>query len=111
MRRQRGTNLFWRIGPLDARVEAFGVLAEDHHVYQWLVKGSARVFADEVQRVAGERNAWTNAGVEMKALPHGDNGAEIGVALAAEFRREFGFGLLLWLRCDGAKQSQLVFGQ
>src|SRR5579872_160890 len=103
MRGEPCANLLWRICPFHSSIETFRVLTEDDDVHERLFEASAGSLANEIQRISGERNAGPNAGVEIEFLPHGYDGAEIGITLAPQFRNQFGFCLLLGLRSDGAK--------
>ena len=73
-----------RVRPLDSRVQAFRVLPEDDHVHLGLFEAASRFFADEVERVAGERHAWPHANIEVEDLPHGNNRAEILIFFATQ---------------------------
>ena len=97
-----------RIGPLDAAVEAFGVLAEDDDVDLRLLEAALAVLADEVERVALEGDAGADADVEVEVLPHGDDRAVVGEALALQRGVELGVGLVLRLGGDRAEEAELV---
>jgi len=83
---ERGANLLWGICPFHASVKALGVLTEHDDIHERFVESAVWPFADEVQRIAWEGDAWADTGVQVEALPHRNDGAEIGVALAAEGR-------------------------
>ncbi len=108
---QRVAHRLRRIRPLHAGVQAFGVLAEDHDVDLRLFEATGRLLANKVQRIAGKRQAGPHADIEIEDLPHGNDGAEILMALALQRRAQLGLGFLLRLRGDGAKQADLVLAQ
>ena len=103
--------MLWRIGPFDSGVEPFRVLPEDDHVHERLLESSRWFLANEIQGIAGKRNTRADAGIQMETLAHGDDRAEVGIALALQFGLEFGLGFLLGLGSDGAEQSEFVPGK
>src|SRR5664280_1053089 len=108
---QRITHRLRRVRPLYSRIEAFRVLTKDHHIYLGLFVPASGFFADEVQRVAGERQARPHAYIEVEDLPHGNNRAEILIPFASQRGAQLGLSFLLRLRRDGAEQANLVLAQ
>src|SRR3954462_14652194 len=94
MRSERCTNLLRRIRPLDARIKSFGVLPENDDIDERFLEATCDTLANEIQWIARKRDARAYAGVELEALAHRDDRAEVGIALAPECRAQFGFGLL-----------------
>src|SRR5690242_21461179 len=107
MSRKRRTYLIRRIGPFDAYIHAFSVLAEDHYVHLRFFKSAGSLLANEVQGIAGKADARPDARVQAKALAHGDDGTVIGIAFAAQFRFEFGVGFFFRLRSNRTEKSEL----
>ena len=111
MRTQRIANRLRWIAPLHAGVQPFRVLSEDHDIDLGLLEAAGGFLADEVQRIAGERQARPHADVEIELLPHGDDRAEVLIAFALQRRAQFGLRFFLWLGGDGAEEADLVRAQ
>jgi hypothetical protein len=82
---------------LDARVEIFGVLAEDHQIEAVL----------EVEGVPLVTAAGAEADVEVEHLPHPDDRRAVDQSLAAQMRIELLLGRLHRLRGDRAEHRRV----
>src|SRR5664280_2678386 len=111
MRAQRVAYRLRRIRPLDSGIQTFRVLAKDNYVHLGLFETASRFFADEVERIAGKRQARPHANIEVEDLPHGNNWAEILIAFAPQRWTQLGLSFLLRLRGNGAEQADLVLAQ
>jgi hypothetical protein len=100
-----------RIRPLDATVEAFGVLAEDDRVDPGLIEPAICPLPHEVERVAGKRTTRAHADVQVEQLPHADDRAEVLVTLVLQLGLELLLRLQFGLGGDRAKKSELVLSQ
>ena len=84
---------------LDSGVHPFGVFPEYHQVD----------IVPVVERIAGVALAGPEVDIEVEFLAEPDDGAEIGEALATEFRLQFELGVFLRFRSDGPEQAGVGF--
>jgi hypothetical protein len=77
-----------RVGPLDAAVEPFGVLAEDHRVDLGLLDEAAAGAALRMKfsGLPGKLTAGADRDVQVEPLPQADDRAVVDEALVAQFR-------------------------